>query len=710
MNASALPSPGIGRTSGRSSACLSILGLSLLLSVPTRAQENQELGRMWTFENPPLAYLEKEYGFKPDQKWLNSLRLAALRLGGETVTRGFCSASFVSPKGLIMTNNHCVRDAVSSTSQDGPGRVKSGFYAASYEDEYRLKTDNDGWLTVSQLNRITTITDRVNAGIAEGDDEATIKSKREANKKKILEEAKQKDPKLVPQVVSLYQGGIFQLYQYRVFNDVRLVCMPHLQTAHFGGDPDNFTYPRYSIDFSFLRAYEDGKPADTTEHYFKWKQGGAAENELVFVPGNPGSTERLNTKAQMDYQRDVKLPILLEMLTNRLNIFRKLIKQRPPLADHFRTQMLSWENGEKAFTGNIRGLKDPALMAQKVAAEKAFKARVMKDPKLAEKYGKLWEQIAEVAAKRRVQEPLSHFHAPGNSYVLNSALTIVRAFDPEESAEDRAEAQKELKTLRVGQENLISIPIFTDHVTRAHKWLSDNDPFFTKVMGGKGPTQFLRSMLRSRVLLDDERAALTEGGWEAIAKSEDVAIVAARELAKLIRADSKVSKDLDAKEDVYGARIAQALFATYGTGVSPDATMTLRFTDGRVKGYPCNGTLAPFRTSFYGLYARNAEFDNKHPFDLPEAWLERQDKIDMTKSVNFVSTNDITGGNSGSVVVNKELRVVGLIFDGNIESLHNDFVFKQDVPRSVSVHVDGIIEAMAKIYQADRVVKELIGE
>jgi len=695
--------------------CLLLSSLTLCLGlapVQLLAQENQELGRMWTFENPPLAYLEKEYGFKPDQKWLNSLRLASLRLGGETVDRGFCSASFVSPKGLIMTNNHCIRDAVNATSgagRNGADLVKSGFYAKAQSDEYRLKTDDDGWLTVSQLNQITSVTERVNKGITASDTEDEVKEKRKANREAILDEAKKADPKLVPQIVSLYQGGIFQLYQYRVFSDIRLVCMPHLQTAHFGGDPDNFTYPRYSIDYSFLRAYEDGEPADTTKFYYKWKSGGAKEGELVFVPGNPGSTNRLNTKAQMEFDRDVKLPILVEMLTNRLKVFRALIKRIPRVEDAFRTQMLGWENGEKAITGNIHGLHDAALLAQKTAAEKSFKARVMKDKELAAKYGDLWDKLAAVAAERRVHQPLDHFHGVGNCRTLATAYQLVSAFDPEDTEESRKENQAGLADLRVGREDAISVPIFNDHVQRAQKWLSKDDPFFTKVLGGMTARQFITSIMRSRLGSEEFRQKLTEGGWKTIEASDDPAIVAARELLALTRENDKKSEDLDAREEALGAALGRALFATYGTDVSPDATMTPRFTDGVVKGYKFNGTIAPYRTTFYGLYARNAEFDNEYPFNIPQAWKDGQSKIDMTKSVNFVSTNDITGGNSGSVVVNRDLEVVGLIFDGNIESLHNDYVFKEDVPRSVSVHVDGIVEAMAKIYNAIRVVEELTG-
>jgi hypothetical protein len=687
---------------------LTILAPTLVFAGSLRSQENQELGRMWTYENPPLAYLEKEYGFKPDQTWLANLRMAALRLGGDT--RGFCSASFVSPKGLIMTNNHCVRDAVAATSKLTMAKVKTGFTAAAYEEEVRLTTGNDGWLSVSQLNKMADVTARVNEGITAEDSEAEIKQKREANKEKILEEAKKNDPNLKPQVVSLYQGGIFQLYQYKVYDDVRLVCTPHLQSAHFGGDPDNFTYPRYSMDFAFLRAYVDGKPADTTKHYFKWKMEGAKEGDLVFVPGNPGTTERLNTKAQMDFFRDVKQPIILELLDNRLAIFRKIIERIPQLKDQFATQMLQWENGQKAIGGELSGLRDAALMAQKERAEAAFKARVMKDPALKAKYGTLWEDIAEVAKDRREVEPLTMFRSSGFLSKLSAAVTVVQAVDPDGSEETREAALKSVPTVRA-QDNIITQQLFIDHVERARKWLKKDDPYLTEVLGGaESGRAALAALQGSKVGNPKFRSDLVEGGWDAVKASEDPAIAAARALVPLMRADSKRSEELDAREEKYGAMIGRALFACYGTAVSPDATMTPRFADGVVKGFKYNGTIAPYRTTFYGLYARNIEFDGEYPFNLPAVWLEKKDQIDMTKAVNFVSTNDIVGGNSGSVVVNKELEVVGLIFDGNIESLPNSYVYKDDVPRSVSVHVEGIMESLLKVYDAEHVAKELQGK
>lgn len=699
----------------------SIFLLVLLLSLTsiTLAQENQELGRMWTFENPPLTYLEKKYRFKPDQKWLDSLRLGSLRLGSGDTQSGFGSASFVSPQGLIMTSNRCVRDAVAKTRSTDLELLKTGFVAAVIEQEFRLRSSRDQWLTAAQLIKITNVTDVVNEGMAPTDNEIQIKKKRNANKQAILDEARKADPKLVPQIVSLYHGGISQLYQYKVYDDIRLVCIPHLQTAHFGGNLDNFIYPRHSIDFAFIRAYEDGKPADTTKHYFKWKSGGAKKDELVFISGNPGKTKRLYTKAQLELERDIRIPIEIERLTNALRIKKdprsntysgEFDPENP--SEYYatvRTGILGNEISLKAARGNLHGLKDAKLMSQKTAAEQSFKRRVMADNELATEYGDLWNRISSVVKQRRLHEARARFHNPGRPGLLDVAVAIVRMCDPAETEEHHNQARKTFDRWagRTINFNFHGNAYFLDHLVRARSWLPSDDPFIKQVLGDKNPEEFLEAI--APLKYEDLRDSLVESGWKAIQKAEEPAIVAARELVVLMRKHEKLGDELDAKEEALGAEMARALFACYGTEVSPDATMTLRFTDGVVGGSHTDDTIAHF-TTFGGLYRRNASFNNAYPFNLPKTWLDRRDKIDMTKPVNFVSTNDTAVGNSGSVVVNRKLEVVGLVSDGNPESLYNDFVFKDDVPRAVSAHVDGIMEALVKIYGAHRVAKELIGK
>lgn len=714
---------------------LPALALLLSLTSTTLAQENGELGRMWTFENPPLAYLEKKYGFKPDQKWLDSLRLGSLRLGNKDILSGFGSASFVSPNGLIMTSTRCVRSPVAETRPKDIEIINAGFVAAAQEQEFRLRwrtwRDNslhDEWLTAAQLIQITTVTDKVNRGVLLTDNEIQIREKRETNKQTILDAATKADPELAGQIVSLYQGAVVQLYQYKVYDDIRLVVLPPIQSAHFGGAADNFTYPRYSLDFAFVRAYENGEPADTSKHYFKWNSGGAKKDELVFVSGNPGTTKRLRTAAQIELERDIRIPIEIEQLTNKLPILKdprsntydgEFDPENPSKYwAWIRTWILATENDLKAARGRRHGLVSATLMAQKTAAEQAFKSRVMADEKLARQYGDLWDRIAIVVDERRQHEARARFQTADAARVFGVAVAVVRACDPAETAAEREQARKTVESW-VGKTVHTSLHIAEqcrDHVVRSRSWLPEDDPYFTKVLGGRNAQEFHHAVAGGQRQSPnwfgdpEPREAIVNAGWTAIQDSVDPVIVAARELVPLMRKNAKLGAELDAREAVLGAEMARALFECYGTKVSSDATNTLRFTDGVVQGYSSNETIAPYRTTFYGLYARNAEFDNEYPFNLPAIWLDRKDKIVMSKPVNFASTNDISVGNSGSVVVNKQLEVVGMIVDGNIESLHNDFVFKDDVPRAVSAHVDGITEALVKIYDAHRVAKELTGK
>ena len=672
---------------------------TLLLALATTpalsAQTRLEMGKMWTFENPPLGYLEQEYGFKPDQAWLDALRMASLRLASK------CSASFVSPKGLIMTNNHCVRDDVAQI-QEQADYVENGFYASTMEDEKRLEG-----LTVHQLVSMRDVTKRMLEGIKADDPDAVAEEKREANEAAILADAQDQQPDLDPQIVTLHNGAVYQLYQYKVWTDIRLVCTPHLQSAHFGGDPDNFTYPRYCMDFAFLRAYEDGAPADTSKHYFRWNQTGALEGDLVFVTGNPGSTGRLLTLAQMEYLRDAEYPLLLQMLEHRLAILRETVKSTPERERRLRTIILGDENSVKAITGYLGGLLDDGLMQHKQQLEAEFRAKVDEDPALKEQFSGVWDELTEICEKRTVLEPGLFFHVPSYSGRIAKGLALLQAVDPDVPEEQRKGARTFVLNAPVRDDPLIQT-LFVDHLARAKDWLSPDDPYMQAVVGDLDPESAARRIFGSKMSDRQFVSDLIDGGKEAIDASDDPAIIAARAILPLMKAHEAESEELLAREAVQSRLVGQALFACYGDKISPDATMTLRFSDGRVEGYQYNGTVAPYRTSFYGLYARNHEFGDEYPFNLPDVWLEKRDSLDMTQAVNFTSTNDIIGGNSGSPVVDANLQIVGLIFDGNIEQLPNRFLFRDDVERSVSVHVEAIIESMKVIYGADRVVAELL--
>lgn len=677
----------------------------LLLAAPALAQgaaDNLALGKMWTFENPPLAYLEKEYGFKPDQKWLDSLRLGALRLGERE--NPWCSASFVSPKGLIMTNHHCVRDQVAKIQGENDW-VKDGYAATALEDEVKIPE-----LTVHQLVAQEDITAKVAEGIAAGDDAETIQKKQADNIEAIKKAADAAHPGFMHQVVALYQGAVHQLYRYRVFDDLRLVLAVNLQAAHYGGDPDNFTYPRWSIDFSFVRAYENDQPADTTNNYFRWRQEGAKQGELVFVPGNPGNTNRQMTVAQLECQRDVEYPLILQQLEKGMAILRPYADRSPGLL----TTLLGWENSNKAIGGMWRGLQDEELLGKKRAHEEQFKQAVASKPELAAKYGKVWDELAELAARKRAVQPKVAFYAPSYSPVIERGVAMAKAFDESLSEEQRQAAREEALGITMGG-NVLTQALLVDHFERAVKWLGQDDPYLRVVAGehvADGAVDWmaaLRATTRSK--LANGRFVKTmldaEDGAAQFAASDDLGVAIGRTLWPLMHAAEKEQKAIEDATAVQGTLVGQALFEVFGNKVSPDATMTLRFSDGRVAGYDYNGTVAPWATTFYGLYGRSVEFGNVHPFDLAAPWVEAKDKVDLAKKVCFASTNDIVGGNSGSCLVDQDLQVVGLIFDGNIESLPNDFYYTQEVARAVSVHTDAIVEAMSKVYGMGRIVTEL---
>lgn len=683
------------------------LWVVMVLGCVVRAQQAVDhlaLGKMWTFENPPLGYLEKEYGFKPDQRWLDSLRLGALRLGERD--NPWCSASFVSPEGLIMTNHHCVRDQIAIV-QTGTGNdwVKNGFAATSLSDELRIPG-----LTVQQLIAQEDVSQKVGEGINSDDDDVTAANQRATNIEAITQAADTAHPGHLHQVVALYQGANYQLYRYRVWDDLRLVVSPHLQTAHYGGDPDNFTFPRWSIDFSFVRAYVNEQPADTSAHYFRWRQTGALEKELVFVPGNPGNTNRQLTMQQLELQRDIEYPMVVEQFRNSIAILEPFKDRAPQLL----TTLLGWQNSYKAIKGMLDGLSDEALMLKKREHEQHFRGAVAEDPELGKQYGDLWREINKLVVQQQELMPKAMFHQPGFSSILQRGLLVARSCDETLTETERNNAREQALTFDSGSSPLTHA-LLIDQLERASKWLPRDDAFL-KAVGGQHRsdrgTDWAAAVgdLNQSALRHDAfvRQLLNEqAGAELWRSSEDVGVRAARVLWPLMHNAEQQQERIDGGLAKQGTRLGQALHRVYGSNISPDATMTLRFSDGRVQGYEYNGTLAPWATTFYGLYARGIEFGNAYPFDIPKPWLDNQAKIDLAKKVCFASTNDIVGGNSGSCVVDQQLRVVGLIFDGNIESLPNDFYYSQRVARAVSVHTDAILEALQHVYGMSRIVTEL---
>jgi len=675
---------------------------------PTQLQPatyRPEFGTMWTFDAPPLDYWRRTYGWAPDQKWLDHVRLASVRLPN-------CSASFVSSKGLVMTNHHCGRECTASSSPPDSNYIQTGFAARTLADEKKC-----AGLYVDQLQSIQNVTDRVRSAIT-GKTPAEQAAQRTAVITQIQTECNQQT-QLNCQVVSLYNGGIYSIYRYRRFNDIRLVMAPEGDIAFFGGDPDNFTYPRYDLDLTLLRVYENGQPYSPPD-YLKWSPAGAVENELVFVVGNPGSTGRLNTISQMEFLRDVGYPATLGAYKRALAIYADLARTDTSAARRYQNDVFGVANSQKAVTGYRTGLLDTLSMAKKRAFEQEFRQRIAANPQLQAQYGGTWDAIAQAQRELATFNPqLRYYGFGGGSQLLQLAAGLVRVAT-ESSKPDSARLPQYRGP---GLDNIKAqlgrqIPIDTAYERRAiaaqlraaQGELPANDPFLRVALGGRSPDAVAADIVRNTKVGDLAfRQSLIQGGEAAVNASTDPLIVWVRGVDPLSRQMTARANALNAIITANSEKIGQALFAAYGTALPPDATFTLRISDGVVKSFPSNGTIAPYKTTYYGLYERSAAFDDKDPFKLPKRWVDRKNNLDLTTPYNFVSTNDIIGGNSGSPVINKNGEVVGLVFDSNIEGISNRFIFSSEIGRTVSVHSRGIVEALRKMYDGSRIADELQG-
>ena len=665
-----------------------------------------EFGTMWTFDAPPLDYWRRTYNFAPDQKWLDHVRLASVRIPG-------CSASFVSSRGLVMTNHHCGRECTAASSPADSNYIQTGFAAATLADEKKC-----AGIYADQLQSIQDVTSRVRAAITARTptDQA---AQRSAVITQIQNECNQQT-QLTCQVVTLYQGGMYSLYRYRRFNDVRLVMAPEGDIAFFGGDPDNFTYPRYDLDLTLLRVYENGQPYAPTD-YFKWSPAGAGENELVFVVGNPGSSGRLNTLSQMEFLRDVQYPAQLAAYKRALAIYAELARTDTSAARRYQNPVFLTANSQKAVTGFRAGLLDTLSMAKKKAFERDLRARLAADPALQAQYGGTWDAITAAERELVTFSPQLRYQGfGGGSTLLGLAGQLTRvAIESGKPDSARLAPYRGVAIANMSTQLSQNIPIDTAferlaiaaQLRAAQSELPANDPFLRLALGGRSPEAAATALVRGTRVGDPAfRTSLLQGGASAVAASTDPMIVLARGIDPLNRTVTARANALNAIIASNSEKIGQALFAAYGTALPPDATFTLRISDGVVKSFPSNGTIAPYKTTFYGLYERSAAFDDKDPFKLPKRWVDRKGNLDLTTPYNFVSTNDIIGGNSGSPVINRNAEVVGLIFDSNIEGVSNRFIFSSDVGRSVSVHSRGIIEALRKMYDGSRIANELQGQ
>ncbi|MCY2986751.1 MAG: S46 family peptidase [Planctomycetota bacterium] len=686
---------------------LSLIFLTMTMLLATATTSTADEG-MWLFNNPPHKILKERHGFEPTDPWLTHLQQSSVRfnVGG--------SGSFVSSDGLVLTNHHVGADALQKLSSAGQDYVKDGFYAKTREEEVRAVD-----LELNVLLSIEDVTARINAAVKPALAPAEAAKARQAAMNTVEKESTDKTG-LRSDVVTLYQGGLYHLYRFKKYTDVRLVFAPEQQIAFFGGDQDNFEYPRFDLDICLFRVYEEGKPAKI-EHFLKWSAAGAGDGELVFVSGHPGHTDRANIVAHLEFLRDRIFPTALNKLRRWEVLLSTYSIRSDENARRAQDELFGIANSRKARLGGLAGLQDPSVMNEKQTQEAALRQAVEADPRLQVVGGRAWDDVGAALTvwhEFQREHDLLERGSAFRSELFVIARTLLRL--AEETAKPNADRMREyresnLESLR--QQLFSEAPIYedleivklTDSLSMFIEWAGADNPLVQKTLAGQSPLERAAALVRGSKLHDVAvRKKLAEGGQAALESSGDPLL----ELARLVDGPARqVRKAYEDKVEeplrqAY-ARITNARFALHGIDIYPDATFTLRLAFGVVRGYTELGQAIPPWTTFAGLYQRSAEHGSKGPFALPPRWLERKDRLDLNVPFNFVSTADIIGGNSGSPVVNRHGEFVGIIFDGNLQSLVWDFVYTDKIGRALAVDSRAITEALRKIYDAGALADEL---
>ena len=668
---------------------------------------------MWTFDNPPLKFWKERYGFEPGAAWIERLRLSTVRLAEVGTVTGGGTGVFVSPEGLVATNQHVGGAQIAKLSTPERDIVKNGFYARTRAEELKCPD-----YEVSVLVSYEDVTARVQGSVKKGSTPAEANAQRQSEMAAIEKESAQKTG-FGAQVVRLYSGGEYWLYRYKRYTDVRLVFAPEEQAAFFGGDYDNFTYPRYALDVSFFRVYENGQPA-RAENFLKWSKAGPKEGEFVVASGFPGSTDRLLTVAQLKYQRDAGNPVQMRVWRSRREALAAFAARGPEQARRAQSAKRSLENSIKRLTGQQEGLGNPRSFARKEAEEKSLREAVAAREELRRDYAGAWDEIEAAYRDYPAKAVRVAFTTLVPSRLGTIATNLVRRAE-----EVRKDDDKRLPEFRVGRLPSLSIstlspaPVYADMeeavlaawFAEARAALGPDDPFVRAALGSSTPEEAARKLIAGTKLADvSVRRALLEGGAEAVAKSDDPLIVLARQIEPVYR-ELRAWEEANVKgvEASAGQRIALARFTVYGKTTYPDATSTLRLAYGTVKGYEEDTTLVPFKTTFYGLYDRAEGFGGKVPYDLPPRFRERKGRLELATPLDFVYTADTIGGMSGSPVVNRDAEVVGLNFDSNIQKLPNRYWYVDEAEggRALAVHSAAILEALRKLYDADPLAEEM---
>jgi hypothetical protein len=673
------------------------LAFSLLICLPLLADEG-----MWLFNEFPKDKVKQKYGVDVSQAFLDHLRLSSVRAGA--------SGSFVSPHGLIFTNHHVVLGCVQEVSTKEHDYVTNGFFAKSHAEELKCPGAE-----ANVLLNIQDITSQVKSAVKASAASAEANQQRKAELARLENECSTRTGNRC-QSVTLYGGAQYHLYEYKKYTDLRLVFAPEFQIGFFGGDADNFTYPRYDLDIGFFRAYENGKPAETPQH-LTFSREGVKNREVVFVSGNPANTERLLTVAELEYFRDVRFPFTLHRLDTAIKALEKYMAQSAENTRAAKENLFGLQNSFKALTGEYGGLKDPKLMSLKRADQERLRAAVAKDPALQAEYGKLWDEIAsalESARKTYIERSLLE-GGPAGSDLFGIARTVLRL--PEEKAKPAGQRLREYAGSGLASiehrlyapapiTNSMEAVLLANYFFVMRESLGENNEVVKKILNGSTPEQAADYYVSNTKLADvNERKRLT-GSAEAGRESKDSMI----ELVRILDGPARqVRKQYeDHVESVLNAdkpKLAEARFAAFGSGEPPDATYTLRLSYGEVKGYEDDrGKQIPYATDFAGLYKRAT---GKDPYNLPPSWTNAKSKLNLATPFDFVSTADIIGGNSGSPTVNAKGEIVGIVFDGNIQSLPNDFQYTETQARAIHVSSQAIFEALRKVYGADRLLDEI---
>ncbi len=685
---------------------LLLAGMFLFLSFTLAAQNiyntdvevsRFDFGQMWTFEHAPKDYLKNTYNFNAGEEWFDKTRISAVQFAN------FCSASFISPEGLILTNHHCSRGEVGQVMQEGENFDEEGFYAATRSEERRVEG-----LYVRQLRMIADITDFVEDFTKKAEtDEERMGLRQEAfsaAKEKYRDMDGWKGLEL--EVATYYNGGKFSLYGHKRYDDIRLVLIPELQIGYFGGDADNFTYPRYNLDFTLWRAYEDGKPVNSSEFYFPVNAEGPAEGELIFAVGYPGSTERYRTMAQLEYDRDYRYKVLVKWLRDRIQIWQEKYDANPD--PNLLEQIFNFSNGEKSFAGTLAGLNDPTLMGKKYKLEQEIKA---KSPMV--KNGEdPWEEMAEIYTQLSPYNPEQTLLSPSpfNGQIIGLAHQVygyVQGRAGGSTTEELAGKLNQIKETASALEDPEQMKYFKAVLNELKLFQDSGDTYVDIILDGRSPDVAAEEIVgKTKFTKEKKLEKILTGKQEKLMDSKDpfiqfsmTAIPEFREAVMAIQAKSGTIQVLQGK-------ISKSIFDIYGISIPPDASSTLRLSDGVAKDYEYNGTKAPVNTTFFGLYDRYYSHDKTGYWALPEKWLNPPMEM-LNEPLNFVSTCDITGGSSGSPIINTKGELIGLAFDGNIESLPGNFIFDKEVNRTVGVHAGGLVAGLKYIYKADRILKEM---